>query len=391
MPSPVGHRNTLPAEEFRRELRDYLAANHPGRRPRGAEESLAWNRAWLAKIVDDGWAGPSWPVEHGGLDLPFELQVVYHEEVGRAALPSSLGTGTYIAAPTIVHHGTDEQRARWLRPMLRGDSIWAQGFSETEAGSDLPALRTRAVLDGDHYVVTGTKLWSSAADIATHIFALVRTGSLESRDRGITYLVIDCASPGVSLSPIRDITGGSHFAEWTFAEARVPVANRIGPENGGWPIARTSLGHERAANSLSGATMYRRVVNELIQLARDCGLTADPLVRQRLMWAETQVTLAYLGGARQIENIVRNGEPGPVSSVSRLGFSLFEQKLHELAVDLIGASGMLAPSDPASIQRGRWVWGFLRTRASTIGAGTAEIQRNTAAEKVLGLPRDPNS
>lgn len=386
---PESARNRLEPSEFRAQLRAFLTEHHPGSRPRGADQALAWQRGWQATLVDHGWAGPSWPTDYGGMDLPFELQVAYHEEIGRAKVPAALATGTFIAAPTIVRYATDEQRARWLRPMLRADTIWAQGFSEPDAGSDLPALRCRAERDGDEYVITGTKLWSSAADIATHIFALVRTGTPESRDRGITYLVINADSPGVSLVPIRDMTGGSHFAEWVFDAVRVPVANRIGDEDGGWPIARTSLGHERAANSLSGATMYRRVVDELIELARDRGLTHDPVVRQRLMWAETQVRLAYLGGARQVENIVRNGDPGPISSVSRLGFSLFEQRLHELAVDLLGAHGVLMPADPESVQRERWVWGFLRTRASTIGAGTAEIQRNTAAERVLGLPREP--
>jgi alkylation response protein AidB-like acyl-CoA dehydrogenase len=375
-------------DRFRTELRRFLADHHPGARPRDRAEALIWQRGWQAELADHGWAGPSWPVEYGGMDLPFTLQVVYHEEIGRAKVPSALATGTYIAAPTIIRHGNEEQRARWLAPMLRADTIWAQGFSEPDAGSDLPALRCRAERDGDHYVVTGTKVWSSAADIATHVFALVRTGSQESRDRGISYLVIDVDAPGITLAPIRDITGGAHFAEWVFDGVRVPVTDRIGAEHGGWPIARTSLGHERAANSLSGATMYRRVVDELIELARERGLTADPVVRQRLMWAETQVRLAYLGGARQIESISRLGDPGPLSSVSRLGFALFEQRLHELAVDLLGTAGMLGQRDPHAVQRGRWVWGFLRTRASTIGAGTAEIQRNTAAEKVLGLPRD---
>jgi alkylation response protein AidB-like acyl-CoA dehydrogenase len=381
--------NTATPDEFRGALRTFLTDHHPGKRPRGAAEALAWQRAWNATLVDSGWAGPSWPREYGGMELPFDLQVVYAEEIGRAKVPGALATGTFIAAPTIIRYGTDEQRARWLKPMLRGNTIWAQGFSEPDAGSDLPSLRTRAERDGDHYIVTGAKVWSSAADISDHIFALVRTGAQESRDRGITYLVIEADSPGITRIPIRDLTGMSHFAEWVFDGVRVPVSNRIGDENGGWPIARTSLGHERAANSLSGATMYRRVVNELIELARERGLTNDPVIRQRLAWAETQVQLAFLGGARQIENIVRNGEPGAISSVSRLGFSLFEQRLHELAVDLLGPHGLLTPSDAHAVQRGRWTFGFLRTRASTIGAGTAEIQRNTAAERVLGLPSEP--
>jgi len=385
----VGPETRESDDEFRARLRDFLSQHRPGSAPRARAERVAWHKAFLADLYDHGFAAPSWPTEVGGMDLPFARQVIHAEEMARAKAPGYLGTGVFIAGPTIIRFGTPEQQDRWLRPMIRSDQIWAQGFSEPEAGSDLPALRTVAQRDGAEYVVNGQKLWSSSADIADVLFCLVRTGPQESRQHGITYLVADARSPGITIRPIRDMTGGADFSEIHFDNVRVPVANRIGEENGGWAIARTSLGHERAANSLIQATRYRRVLDELLSLAGQRGLTSDPVVRQRLMRLETAVRIMIVSGARQIADIIANGEPGPASSVSRLAVSTFEQQIHEVAVDLLGPYAMLERRDPDAIERGRWVWGFLRTRASTIGAGTAEIQRNTVAERVLGLPREP--
>ncbi|WP_416967975.1 acyl-CoA dehydrogenase family protein [Streptomyces sp. 4F14] len=374
-------------DAFRARLRAFLTDHHPGRRPKSRAESLAWRKAWLATLYDAGWAGPSWPREHGGLDLDFAHQVVYQEEYARARVPGPLGTGLGIAAPTLIRYGTEEQKARHLRPMLRGDQVWAQGYSEPEAGSDLPALRTTARRDGDTYVVNGQKVWNSSADIADILFTLVRTGPPNSRQDGISYLLIDAHAPGVTVRPLRDLTGDAHFCEIFLDDVRVPVADRIGPENGGWPLVRTSLGHERAAGAMNQAARYRRVLDELIDLAHERGATADPLVRDRLADFEMRVRIMRLTGMRTISDILTKGEPGPASSTSRLYIALFEQDLHEFAVDLLGPYGTLDRRDPHAVERGRWVWGFLRTRASTIGAGTAEIQRNTIAERVLGLPR----
>ncbi|MEV5835241.1 acyl-CoA dehydrogenase family protein [Nocardia sp. NPDC052112] len=383
-------------EEFRARLRAFLTDHHPGRRPKDPAERLAWQQAWLATLFDAGYAGPSWPREYGGMGLSFGRQVIYQEEYARARVPGPLGTGLGIAAPTIIKYGTDEQKQRFLAPMLRGDMVWAQGYSEPGAGSDLPALRTSARLEGSgpddpdaEYVVNGQKVWNSAADIADIIFTLVRTGPPGSRQEGISYLLIDAHAPGVSVRPLRDMTGDEPFCEIFFSDVRVPVANRIGTENGGWPLVRTSLGHERAAGAMNQAAMYRRVLDELIELAHERGATADPLVRDRLADFEIRVSIMRLTGMRTIADIMVKGEPGPASSTSRLFIVTFEQDLHEFAVDMLGAYGVLGRRDPHAVQRGRWVWGFLRTRASTIGAGTAEIQRNTIAEQVLGLPRDP--
>ena len=376
-------------EQFRAELAAFLADNHPGKGPKDPTERLAWQRGWLALLFDAGYAGPSWPVEFGGMDLSFPRQVIYQEELSRARVPGPLGTGLGIVAPTIIKYGTDEQKRRWLRPMLRGDVVWAQGYSEPEAGSDLPALRTTARRDGDVYVVNGQKVWTTHATYADILFTLVRTGTQESRQAGITYLMLDLHDPGVRVVPLRDLTGGAHFAEIFLDDVRVPVADRIGEENGGWPLVRTSLGHERAAGAMNQAATYRRVVDELQELARELGVNTDPLVRGRLTDFEIRVRIMRYNAMRVIADIVTKGEPGPASSVSRLFITAFEQELHEFAVELPGAHGLLGRRDPHTVQRGRWLQGFLMTRASTIGAGTSEIQRNTIAEQVLALPRDP--
>jgi alkylation response protein AidB-like acyl-CoA dehydrogenase len=375
-------------DEFRDQLRARFAEHHPGKPPSGREARLAWQREYCATAVDHDLAGPSWPREYGGMDLSFEEQVVYAEEAARARVPGTRGTGVGIAGPTIIRYGTEEQKARLLRPMLRADVIWAQGYSEPEAGSDLPALRTTAVRDGDRYVVNGQKLWSSSADIADILFTLVRTGPAESGRDGITYLLVDAHAPGVTVRPLRDLTGAAGFCEIFFDRVEVSVENRIGEENHGWGITRTSLGHERAAGSLTQARFYDRIVSELIELARECGRAHDPVIRQRLARLAGAQRIMSLNAARMIATIAREGEPGPGSSTSRLFNTLFEQELHEFAVDLQGPLGVLDRRDPHSLQKGRWTWGFLRTRASTIGAGTSEIQRNTIAERVLGLPHD---
>jgi len=374
--------------EFRDRIRDFLKANDPGRAPQDPADRLQWQRDWAALLVDEGFAAPSWPRQWGGMDLPLADQVVYHEEFATVKRPPHPGPGISVVGPTIIKHGTDAQRERFLRPGLRGDIVWVQGFSEPEAGSDLPSLRTRAERDGDQYVVSGQKIWITNARNADWLFALVRTGTRESRQHGISYLLIDLSSPGVTVRPLRDMTGGSSFCEIFLDEVRVPVENLVGAENEGWKIARTSLGHERSTAGVAQGMRYRRIVDELHALAAELGRSSEPNVRQQLAAIEIDVRLIILNNTRTLSTVLAGSDPGPVSSIGRLMFTEFEKRLHELAVDLIGAPATLAPQDPHSVQRGRWVRGFLATRASTIGAGTAEIQRNTIAEQVLGLPRD---
>jgi alkylation response protein AidB-like acyl-CoA dehydrogenase len=376
-------------EACRASLRAFLAEHAPGKPPKGRDARLQWARDWAATKFDHGFAGPSWPVSVGGMDLPFTQQVIYQQEMARARVPGHPGTGMEMVGPTIIQHGTDAQRERYLTPMLRADELWAQGFSEPGAGSDLPSLRTTAVRDGDDYIVTGQKIWNSNAEIADQIFTLVRTGAPDSRQKGITYLLIDARTPGIDIRPLRDLTGAAHFCEIFFDGARIPVANRVGAENDGWRITRTTLGHERSAGALNQGAFYRRIMDELIALARERGVTSDPGVRRKLVDFDIRARLMEVNALRSISQTMASGDPGPSSSISRLFNSTFEKELHEFATDLLGAYGALAVGDEDSVQRGRWVGGMLRTRASTIGAGTQEIQRNTIAEQVLELPRDP--
>jgi len=364
-------------------LREFLDA-HDTRPPRGRKERLAWARAFHADLADAGLAAPGWPASVGGMELDLADQVEYHRVMTRARAPRHPCALSFIVAPTLIRHGTPEQKERYLRPLLRADEFWCQGFSEPGAGSDLASLATRAVRDGDEYVVTGQKVWTSLADLADWMFALVRTGG--PGHGGISYLLIPMHAPGVTVRPLRDISGGVHFAEVFLDEVRVPVANRVGEENGGWAIARTSLGHERATAFLSDEFRYRRVVDELFALASATGAGDDPVVRQSLARVEERARVLAANSRRALDTVLSGGDPGAASSVNRLVKSEFDQLLHEVALRVVGPDAVLGSRAPEAPEHGRWTYGYLMSRSSTIGAGTAEIQRNTIAEKVLGLP-----
>jgi alkylation response protein AidB-like acyl-CoA dehydrogenase len=234
--------------------------------------------------------------------------------------------------------------------------------------------------------VTGQKVWTSMADQADWMFALVRTAPPGPRGEGISYLLIPMDAAGVTVRPLRDISGGAHFAEVFLDEVRVPVANLVGEEDKGWAIARTSLGHERATAFLADEFRYRRIVDELLALAAQTGAGADPVVRQSLARIEASVRVLASNSRRALDLVLQDRDPGPAASVNRLVKSEFDQRLHEAALRVLGPDAVLGHREPAAPERGRWTYGYLMSRASTIGAGTAEIQRNTIAERVLGLP-----
>jgi alkylation response protein AidB-like acyl-CoA dehydrogenase len=377
----------LADDEFRKRLRSFLEREVPRVKEAHANR-LDRARAWARLLADDGCAAPSWPIEFGGMDLPTRLQIIYHEEMTRARAPGRPDTALGMVGPSIIRFGTPQQQRRFLPRILRADDIWCQGFSEPGAGSDLPSLTTRAVLDGGEYVVNGQKVWTTNGQFANWCFALVRTGTAASRQKGLTYLLIDMDTPGVLVRPLRDMTGGIHFTETFFDDVRVPVSNRLGDENDGWRVARNTLGHERSTSAVAGNRRYRRITRELYELARELGRGDDPTVRQALARIETEYQLLSWADERILQRVLEVGEPGPISSLSRIQHTLFEQHLHETATSLLGADALLF-GDALEYSRSRWLRGFLHTRASTIGGGTTEVQRNAIGEQVLGLPHDP--
>ncbi|WP_280490245.1 acyl-CoA dehydrogenase family protein [Nocardia carnea] len=363
-------------------LDDYRKRPRPATSRARFEASIAWQ----SELVDAGLAAPGWPVEVGGMALSLEDQLDYYRMITSAGAPKHPCGMSFIVAPSIIVHGTQAQKDRFLEPLLRADEFWCQGFSEPGAGSDLASLSTRAVRDGDVYRVTGQKVWTTRADKADWIFALVRTGPAGRSRSGITYLLIPMDSPGIEVRPLRDAAGGHHFAEIFFDDVVVPVANRLGEEGEGWPLMRTSLGHERATAFVADEFRYRGTLDKVARLVVDRGYAGDSLVRQDLARLETAVRIIAANSARALAAVLRGADPGGVASVNRLVKSEFEQDLHRFALRLTGNAAVLDARSEGAAENGRWTYGYLMSRATTIGAGTAEIQRNTIAEGVLGLP-----
>jgi alkylation response protein AidB-like acyl-CoA dehydrogenase len=387
---------------FRDELRSWLDANLPSgwgtpafRLSKDPAERLQFFRDWQAKMAADRWVAIHWPREHGGRDATLMEQVLYHTEIAERKAPPPAGfLGINLCGPTIVVHGTSDQRERYLPPMRTGAEIWCQGFSEPDAGSDLASLKTRGSLAGDEMIIEGHKIWTSGAHIADWMFALIRTGPDAPKRHGISFVLIPMDAPGVAVRPIRQLSGDADFNEVFFDGVRVPLANVVGPLHGGWSVARTTLSHERATLFMAGQIRFARLLDEIIALARATlpGGTAratDPHVRQRIARAWADAQLIRINGVRNVSRVIASGEPGPEGSIMKLFGQEAEKRLHELAVDVAGERGLLDRGAHGAPDGGKWLLGYLRSRASTIGGGTSEIQRNIIAERVLGLPRDP--
>ncbi len=348
---------------------------------------------WFARLAAAGYTAPHWPPPWGLGASPAE-QLVIDEELRRAGVhrpENPIGIGW--AGPTLLLAGTEEQHRRFLPGLLDGSEIWCQLFSEPGAGSDLASLSTRAVRDGDEWVVDGQKVWTSLAREARWGILLARTDPDAERHRGISYFVVDMRSPGIEIQPIRQMTGAAEFNEVFFDAVRVPAENLVGTEGGGWRLARVTLGNERVALSAEGALWGRGPsASDLVASARAgaaAGLRLDALARQRLasLYVEAEV-LRFLR-LRTLSAQVSGQEPGPEASVRKALADHHGQKLFQLAVELCGAHGMLARHNPDTLPGPfPWAIGFLFSPALTIGGGTAEVQRNIIAERVLGLPRD---
>jgi len=344
-------------------------------------------RAWAAALAERGWIAPHWPVEYGGAGLTAMEEFILHEEMMRARVPTVNGIGAFLLGPTLLAHGTDAQRAEHLPPIARGERTWAQGFSEPGAGSDLAGLRTRAVRDGDHYVVDGQKVWTSLGHHADWLFVLVRTDPDASpKHRGITFLLVDAKTPGVTIRPIRDIRGDTPFSEIFFEGARVPVANRVGEENRGWYVAMDALSFERAG---IGATIkYEQAIARLVEHIG----TPEGRAQLRDGWergARQEIARRYVE-MRVLYNIARysvsNPVPGYEASVNQLFSAELHQRLARTGAQVFGRHGLLwqrrvAPLG-ADFTHMRW-----DSVAATFLGGASEIQRNVIATRGLGLPR----
>jgi alkylation response protein AidB-like acyl-CoA dehydrogenase len=364
------------------------------REPSTVAERVALQRWWERQLFEAGFAGLHWPKEYGGRGASLMEQVIFQEELARFNTPPLMLTfvGLNLAGPTLMRHGTEEQKRRHLPRILAMEEIWCQGFSEPNAGSDLAAVRTRAVLEGDHFVVNGQKVWTSFAHFADWCLLLCRTDPTVPKHKGLSYLLVDMRSPGIEVRPLRQITGESEFNEVFFTDVRVPRENLVGELNQGWTIALTTLAHERGTAFLGSQIRHRRAVERLVETARQLSvdgrpLTEDPVVRQRLAQAFVECEVMRFMGLRSLTTVLRTGMPGPDGSMAKLFHSEAERRFARLAVDIGGVASLLGQDDPGVVGQGRFDEHFLTTFALTIAAGTTQIQKNILAERVLGLPR----
>ncbi|MBI2705244.1 MAG: acyl-CoA dehydrogenase family protein [Actinobacteria bacterium] len=383
---------TSPEDEaFLNELRAFLDANcppeaKPNRDFLGEEDAgiPQWAREWQATLFDNGWMVPSFSPELGGRNATPSQTFVYLEELARQRVVRSVHFGGYaIVGPSLLEFGNDEQKA--MAPgAIRGDTVWCVGMSEPDAGSDLAALKTRAVDDGDSFIVTGQKVWTSYAPVADKCFCYVRTDPDAPKHKGISVLIVDLDSPGIDIRPLVQITGSAEFAEVFFDDVVVPKANLVGDLNDGWRITMGSLAHERGGLWVEGVVGAQRALEGLCDLVKRNGLGGDPAVRRRLGGLYERVESLRALGYKGLSSFAQ-GSSAPEHSYMKLATSELRQELSEYGMDLQGAFGA-AVADQAS-DEGRWWRGFFVSIAASIGGGTSEIQRNVVATRVLGLPR----
>ena len=390
-----------PAEEkFRDECRAWLDTHVPQQwhdavfreslTPAGEIDFLI---SWQQTLYHGGWVGLSWPREYGGRGATLMEQIIFSQEMARAKAPPLINVlGIIIAGPTIMVHGTEEQKRRYLPKILKAEDIWCQGFSEPNSGSDLASLATRASLDGDEFVVNGQKIWNSYGHLAQQCLLLVRTDPSVPKHKGISALIVDMRSPGVTVKPLRQITGDAEFNEVFFDNVRVPRANLVGQLNDGWNVAVTILMFERLNTASLLEIQTKIALDELIDTARRTlrngrPATEDPLIRQKLAQIYTDVEILRLSAYRSITRYHRGQRPGAEGSIDKLFWSETTQQLFDLAMEILGPQGQLLKGSKWAVDSGHWSYQFLRSRADTIAGGTSEILRNIIGERVLGLPK----
>lgn len=379
---------------FQTTLRTWLKANLPTGwgttvfEPVELQEKIAFLKNWSRQLYEAGYAGLSWPKAYGGAGATLMEQVLFNEEVARVKAPTPYnGIALGMVGPTLIEVGTEAQKARYLAKMLTCEDIWCQGYSEPGSGSDLASLQTRAVQDGDTFVINGQKVWTSYAHDAAFCFLLARTNPDVPKHKGLSCLIVDMKSPGVSIRPLKQMTGEAEFNEVFFENVRVPRENLVGEVDNGWMVGIGLLMHERATTSILGQANVQVLLQDVATLARQQGRHTDAVIRQRLagLYIEGEAIKHY--GYRCLTKRLRGLPPGPEGSAHRLALTRLSQKAHELAMELEGPYAQLMHTSPWAIQEGSWQFGFLRSRSATIAGGTGEIQQNIIAERVLGLPK----
>jgi alkylation response protein AidB-like acyl-CoA dehydrogenase len=388
-----------PAEQaFRDGFRQWLAANGPGDWARlrrtfaSGAARVAFLRDWQRRLYEAGYVGLDWPREYGGRGATPMEHAIFYEEMARARapeLPNAIGLD--MAGPALIRHGTDAQKRTHLPRILSAEHIFCQGFSEPNAGSDLAAVETRAVRSGDAFVVNGQKVWTSFAHYADWCILLARTDPSAPKHRGLTFFLVDMASPGVTVRSLRQASGDAEFNELFFENVRVPAGRVVGRVGGGWEVAITTLMFERGPRTLARQQILRAGIDAALELARATARDSDraePVVRQRLARLYVDAEALRLSTLRALTRLERAAPPGPEGSAAKLFWSETWQRVLELILELEGPYAMLGEGSPRAIDDGYWQFRFLRSRGDTIAAGTSEIQRNIIAERVLGLPKD---
>jgi alkylation response protein AidB-like acyl-CoA dehydrogenase len=366
---------------FRETVRAWFATNDPGPEPQGDEDAAyGWRRDYQRRMAADGLAAVSWPVEYGGRGATLTESAIFFEELGRSGAPLPANVlGLLLAGPTIMVWGTAEQKDRYLAPILTADEIWCQGFSEPDAGSDLAAVKTRAVQDGEDWVVTGQKVWTSGAQYSKWCMLIARTDQDAPKHKGLTYFLMDMEQDGVQVVPLRQITGEPEFNELFIEGTRVPNANVLGGIGNGWRVALTTLMNERAGLGFSLQVRLRQLLERLIQEVGSQALRDDAVLADRVGALYLKTEVLRLTAYRGLTAIEKYGEPGPEGSLLKWMWSDANQELTQLAASVLG---------PSALQTGNaWSYELLRARGNSIEGGTTEILKNIVAERVLGLPR----
>jgi alkylation response protein AidB-like acyl-CoA dehydrogenase len=394
----VDFRDTPDEAAFRAEVRAWLGEHLVGEFAAlggagGPADESGWDTRfeWERRLGRDRWVGLSWPEEYGGRAAPFAQQVIFSEEYARANAPARISFfGEGLFAPTLIQFGTEEQKRRFLPKIQSVDELWCQGFSEPNAGSDLANVQTRAVLDGDEWVINGQKVWTTLAHRAHWCFVVCRTDPESKSHHGLSYLLVPMDQPGIEVRPLRQMTGSAEFNEVFFDGARTPRENVLGPVGEGWKVAMATLGFERGTAFLSQQLAFERELSTLVEVAHKNGAASDPVLRDRLAHAYVGLQVMKFNGMRMLTSLVHRGVLGPEASIGKLFWTSWHRRFGELAMEVLGTDALtIADTSSGGYELDELHQIFMASRAETIYAGSSEIQRNIIGERVLGLPREP--